>query len=118
MSRQASAADRRPDKPGKGERIAIARTAIVLAWLLDATAIALAFCASLVHQQAIYLGVHGANAGAVTSLLTLGGLALLGAVASGIAAVGQRPRRVSTWLALVASGIGLLALLLSTIPIR
>jgi nicotinamide riboside transporter PnuC len=44
-------------------------------------------------------------------------LALLGAISAGVAAVNQQPKRPSSWVALVASVVGLLALLLASLPV-
>jgi hypothetical protein len=98
------------------DRLTIARAAVVVAWVLVATAAALAMSALLLHQQAVDLDVHGANEGGVLGLLTLGALALLGALAASVAAVNQQPKRISGWVSLIASGLALLALLLVTLP--
>jgi hypothetical protein len=48
----------------------------------------------------------------------LGALALLGAVAAGLTAVNQQPRRVSSWISFIASGVGLFAVLLTSLTLR
>jgi hypothetical protein len=95
------------------ERVAIARVAEIIAYILVATAIALGLSATLLDQQSLMLGSSSREPGAM-ELLTLGGLALVGAVSAGVAAVSQRPRRLSSWIALVASGLALLALVLAS----
>jgi hypothetical protein len=110
-------AEARVERSVVRERITIARVAVVIAYVLISTAIALSSSAALVHEQSVALGQVNSNHGAVVDLLTMGGLALLGAVSAGIAAVNQRPKRLSSWVALIASGVALLALLLASLPL-
>jgi hypothetical protein len=110
-------AEARAERSVGRERITIARVAVVIAYVLISTAIALSSSAVLVHEQSVALGQVDSNHGAVVDLLTMGGLALLGAVSAGVAAVNQRPKRLSSWVALVASGVALLALLLASLPL-
>jgi hypothetical protein len=105
-------------RAGIRDRLTIARAAVVVAWVLIATATALAFSALLLQQQAVELDLHGANAPGVLGLLALGALALLGALAASLAAVNQQSKRVSGWVSLIASGAALIALLLTTLPLR
>ncbi|HEY4267248.1 MAG TPA: hypothetical protein VGM94_03555 [Galbitalea sp.] len=100
------------------DRLTIARAAVVVAWVLIATAAALGLSALLLHQQAVELDVHGADTGGVLGLLTLGALALLGAVAASVAAVNQQSKRMPGWVSLVASSAALLAVLAATLPLR
>jgi uncharacterized membrane protein YkvI len=99
------------------ERITIARVAAIISYVLISTAIALSLIAALVHDQAAALGEVRSNGNAVVDLLALGGLALLGAVSTGVAAVNQQPTRLSSWVALVASGVALLVLLVASLPV-
>lgn len=105
-------------RAGFRDRLTITRAAVVIAWVLISTATALSLSALLVHQQALELDANAASTPGVLDLLTLGALALLGALAASIAAVNQQSKLVSGWVSLVTSAAGLLAVLLVTLPLR
>ncbi len=105
------------ERPVARERSTIARVAVVVAYVLISTAIALSLSAALVHQEAVAMGDAATSGTAVVDLLGLGALALLAAVSAAVAAVNQQPRRVSSWVALVLSGVALLTLLIASLPV-
>jgi len=104
----------RTDSRRSDDRATVSRVAVIVSYILVATATALGLIAMLVRQDAAYSGAAAAGA---LQLLAFGGLALLGAIAAGVAAVTQDRRRISGWVALIASGVALLALLFASIPL-
>jgi hypothetical protein len=106
-----------PRRRRQTEPTAIARVAMIVSYVLDAVGLALAAAAEFVlHNTAGALATDHL-ASEAPMLMALGGLALLGAVAAGIASVSQQPRRMSTRVALVVAGLALAGLVLASIPV-